>query len=89
MKGIDDYDYIKNLPFKILNHYTASFGKELPKEIDRITIDQIKDYIPPIEYFEKNGHKCRNICGVDCNYCYNFVDKLLICAKIYIARWRK
>ena len=36
----------------------------------------IKEYLPDIKHFIKQGARCASDCGVNCKYCYEFADKL-------------
>lgn len=73
LKGIEDYDYIANMEFRKFNHYICENNTH-PNF--NLTIAEIKEYLPDITYFEKNGHKCTSICGVECRYCHSLADKI-------------
>lgn len=68
LTAIEDYDKVKNLSFSNLSHYF--------KNIDLPSIDEIRKYLPKIEYFINNGHLCSSICGSECNYCSECAKKL-------------
>ena len=72
LKGVDDYDYIANMDFKIFNHYLHLN----PNPKLNLTVAQVKEFLPDISYFEKNGHKCTSVCGVDCRYCFLLAEKI-------------
>lgn len=46
---------------------------QLPEEI---MLTEIKELLPDVNYFIKNGSKCATSCGVDCTYCYKCAEKL-------------
>lgn len=68
LTAIEDYDKVKNQSFSKLCHYF--------KNIDLPSIDEIRKYLPKIEYFINNGHLCSSICGSECNYCSECAQKL-------------
>lgn len=73
IRGVEDYDYIANKKFRYLSMYTA--GLKSHPNFD-FTVAQIRNYLPDISYFEKNGGKCANVCGSECRYCFNLAEKL-------------
>ena len=42
---------------------------------ESIMLSDIKDLLPNVQHFVKNGHKCATACGVDCRYCYKCAEK--------------
>lgn len=72
LKGIDDYDYIADIEFKKFNHYITMC--EHPNF--NLKVADVRKLLPNISYFEKNGHKCMNVCGVDCRYCFSLAEKI-------------
>ena len=49
--------------------------KEL-KIRNNIQLAELKKYLPQMEYFVKNGHRCADICNVSCKYCYDCIEKV-------------
>ena len=43
---------------------------------ETVMLSEIKELLPDVKYFVKNGYKCATSCGVDCTYCYNCAEKL-------------
>lgn len=43
---------------------------------ENIMLSDIKELLPDVQHFIKNGAKCATACGVDCQYCYNCAEKL-------------
>jgi collagenase-like PrtC family protease len=68
--GIENYDEIKDLPYRFFSDYLIKY-----ENID-FKISDIKDYLPKIEHFVKNGYKCSSVCGVECRYCYDCAEKI-------------
>lgn len=67
--GIENYKYIENLDYKILNHYMV--------ECDfKASIKEVRPYLPNIKHFIKYGHLCSSICEYECNYCIKCAEKL-------------
>lgn len=49
------------------------YGKDYNKDL---MLSDIKPYFPDIRYFVKNGYKCLNRCGSECNYCMDCAEKI-------------
>lgn len=73
IRGAEDYDYIADKKFRYFNIYFISNSNHPNFEL---TVSQVKDYLPDISYFEKNGGKCANICGAECKYCFSLAERL-------------
>lgn len=73
LKGIEDYDYIANMKFTKFNHYLC---ENISHPNFNLTVSEVKEYLPDITYFEKNGYKCMSICGTECRYCYSLAEKI-------------
>lgn len=43
---------------------------------ENVMLSEIKELLPDVKHFIKNGYKCSTSCGVDCTYCYNCAEKL-------------
>ncbi len=71
LSGIDDYRSIKNKSLRIFIHRLRNNDTLL-----KYNIDDIKDYLPDIEYFKKYGHLCSSICEIECKYCYKCAEKI-------------
>ena len=69
LKAIDNYNFVKDMPYKYLNTYFQEVG-------NNITVDEARKLLPQIQYFKKNGHLCASMCGVKCNYCFDCAKKL-------------
>ena len=69
LKAIEDYNVIKDMPYKNLNNYVQALDWD-------ITVDEARKRLPNISHFVKNGHLCSSICGSDCNYCFECAKKL-------------
>jgi len=70
LKGVDNYKDILDRPFYVLNNYINNSKHQIP-----FSIKEIIDYIPKVEYFVKNGHRCLSECGVTCTYCDDCAKK--------------
>jgi hypothetical protein len=73
IKGIENFDEIKNIPFRLFSNYTSTIYMG---NLENLSIGEIKKYLPDIKYFEENGYNCLNVCKDKCNYCYNLAEKL-------------
>ena len=78
LKGIDDIKSIKNEYINTFIHHLAD--NDIFKNF---TVNEIKKYLPDIRYFKKYGYLCSSRCGVECNYCYKYAEKI---KKIYIKK---
>lgn len=69
LSGIDNIKQIEDKPYRTLNH--AICHTDFP-----LTVKEIREYLPKIEHFIKNGHLCASICGNECNYCFECAKRL-------------
>ena len=69
LRGVDDYQNIKNVPYRFLNNACISIPFHY-------SVDEIRPYLPRIDHFVKKGHLCASICGIECTYCYDCARKL-------------
>lgn len=70
LKGVDD---IKNIGDYGLNEFTHHLDIVILNEL------KVKDYykyLPKIAYFQKHGHLCSSLCGIECRYCYKCAEKI-------------
>lgn len=70
INGIDDFSSIARLPWNYFNNYSE---QEI-YYINSPTIEQMRNYFPPISHFDKYGHLCNTDCGETCNACYNYAN---------------
>lgn len=71
LDGIENIESIYDVSLIEFNHYTI-FNTQLKD----IKVCDIIEYLPKLNYFEKNGKNCANACGVTCNYCYDCAEKI-------------
>ena len=61
---------------ELLQKYVLSimpFSEVYPEDIK---VSQFVPYFQDMKFFVKNGHKCGDICGLECRYCEQKADKL-------------
>ena len=66
LKGVDNYKHIAPHPIR---HFLNGNTLEIP-------VRELRDYLPDIEYFKKNGHLCASSCGAECSYCFKCAEKV-------------
>ena len=67
--GVDSVENIADVPYKNLLY---RFGNVHLK----LTVKEIKDLLPQIDYFKEKGHLCASDCGVACKYCDTCAEKI-------------
>lgn len=73
IRGVEDYDFIANMKFKYFNMYLA--GCDFHPNFN-LTVSEVREYLPSLSYFEKNGSKCASVCGEECKYCFTLAEKI-------------
>ena len=71
LKGVDN---IKNIGEESINsiiHHIAG-----NRYFNKFKIKDIKNLLPKIKHFVKNGHLCTSGCSITCNYCSRCVQKI-------------
>lgn len=71
--GIEDDKLIKDIPINALIH---RYKHLIDVSGYSYTVGEVKDYLPSMEYFIKNGKDCHYKCGFECKYCYDKAKKL-------------
>lgn len=71
LRGITDYDAIKDLPWDFFNNYHYNTPS------DYISIDKMKEYYPKIDYFFNKKGSCADTCGSTCTYCNQCADNAI------------
>lgn len=61
MTAHDLFNRIFNLDFEMRNN---------------VMVSDLIQYLPDIKHFVKNGHKCANICDIECTYCKKCGEKV-------------
>lgn len=70
LKGIDNIKNIENVPIRFFNNYIFKYYDF------NVTVKDCRKYIPNLSHFNKKGHLCASICGVECRYCYKCAEKI-------------
>lgn len=71
LKGIDNINNIKNEPINTFVHHLSN-----NPVLKQLSVKELKNYLPNINYFKKHGELCAVNCGVKCQYCYKCAEKI-------------
>ncbi len=69
--GIENPELLLREPIGMTNHYISDTSL-----LFNIEIGEVKEFLPSIDYFIEHCPDCKNICGLECNYCYRQAKKL-------------
>ena len=61
--------------FSANTFFNNMFNAAVPID-EHISLASIMPFLPDVEHFVQNGHKCRNNCDIDCFYCNGCARKL-------------
>ena len=87
LKGVDN---VKNIEEESINSIIHHISNNI--YFNQFKIKDMKNLLPNIKHFVKNGHLCFSNCGVRCNYCYKCfksIEKILSCNNIYSQSFSK
>ena len=71
LKGADNIKNIEEESINAIIHHITS-----NRYFNQFKIKDIKNLLPKIKHFVKNGHLCFSNCGVSCNYCGRCMQKI-------------
>ncbi|MCX6731147.1 MAG: U32 family peptidase [Candidatus Roizmanbacteria bacterium] len=74
MRGVEDEDFLNDLPLSLFNRRIHL--KPVDEKLTKMTIGEIKPFMPKIEYIEKKYGTCAIDCTVNCNHCYQKAKKV-------------
>lgn len=76
LQYVDNPELSYDKPFLYFNRALWFEGSPYCKLKD--TVGDVIDFLPRLDFFEKNGHDCSVKCGISCNYCEECVNKYVL-----------
>jgi len=82
--NIDTIDFLRNYLMAIENGYENLTVQDFFNDIfyaavpikNNVKLTEIMPYLPQMEHFIENAHKCSTICDIECQYCVKNVKEI-------------
>lgn len=69
LRAVDNPEEYMNMSFMYFNRSCVGAPNHIKEKYGKITVEELKQFLPDIKKFIKSGNECGVKCGFECKYC--------------------